>query len=142
MVQPRHCARFLEQWAQVISLEKALAAGGINARAEGAARRNLPIAKDHLAAQQAKAAAAAAAARAAATMQVAKDKLAAAEQAAMPFTCAASESVSDTPLDGCNGCQDSLERPFYYIKRCQKDHWQEHRKVCASKQGGGAARGE
>ena len=64
--------------------------------------------------------------------QMAKDKLAqeleqakaetdaAATLAAMPFTCAACESVSDTPLDGCNGCQDSPQRPFYCNKRCQE----------------------
>ena len=71
-------------------------------------------------------------------------KAAAEEQrlAPVPFTCSCCAVISPTLLDGCNGCQDSPQRPFYCNKRCQKDHWQEHRKVCASKQGGGAARRE
>ena len=67
--------------------------------------------------------------------------------AAVPFACISCEAASDTLLKGCNACclekgEDSLEWPRYCNKGCQKDHWQEHRKTCASKQGGGAARRE
>ena len=96
------------------SWEQALELGGLDAGHAASANEGLQVAKEDLAAQQAKAAAEQA------------------RLAAVCFACISCEAASDTALKGCNACRRSmgdedLEWPRYCNKGCQKDHWQEHR---------------